>query len=118
VTRIKAYLAREPVRIDLYGVVAAVCAGLVTFGVIGATIVPCLLAVAAALLVLPSPVEQLRAQVTPDIRPAVVAVVEKAVEAVHAVLPAVEIPQAVETEIEAVVEPLVEHAEPPTPPPV
>ena len=69
-SKIKAYVSREPVRVYLYGIVAAICAALVVFGVIAASVVPVVLAVVAAVLVVPSPVEALRSQVIPAKSPA------------------------------------------------
>lgn len=62
--KIKKLLAEEPVRMYLYGVVAAVVALLVGVGVITAAVAPLILAVAAAALAVPA-VETARAKVKP-----------------------------------------------------
>ncbi len=71
-------LRSEPVRIYLYGVLAAVVAVLVLYGVLDAGSTPIWLALGLAALALPSPVEGLRSTVTPASEsvpePAVVAV--------------------------------------------
>jgi len=58
------WLQNEPVRLYLYGIVGAVLAVLVFYGVVATAAVPLFLALGAALLAVPT-VESLRARVTP-----------------------------------------------------
>lgn len=55
----------EPTRVWMYGFISAVVAALAFFGVISGGSVPVIMAVVVAALALPSPVEALRAKVTP-----------------------------------------------------
>lgn len=57
-------VAREPVRVYLYGVIGAACAAAVVFGWLSSEQVPVLLALAAAVLAVPT-VEVTRSKVTP-----------------------------------------------------
>jgi hypothetical protein len=58
-------LRREPVRVYVYGVLAAVAALLLFYGVITAAALPVIMAVVVAALAVPSPVEAVRNRVTP-----------------------------------------------------
>lgn len=60
-SKVSDLIAREPVRVYLYGVVAAVAALLAITGVLSAGLVPVLLSLAATVLA----VEKARAAVTP-----------------------------------------------------
>lgn len=58
-------LRQEPVRVYIYGLVVAVIAALMFFGVLTGTAVPVIMGVVIAALALPSPVEAARNRVSP-----------------------------------------------------
>lgn len=57
---------QEPVRVYIYGVVAAIVAALAFFGVVSGLAIPVIMAIVVAALALPSPVEVARNMVTPE----------------------------------------------------